>query len=176
MLELAILGFLREAPMHGYELKQRLAMLTGHFRPVSDGALYPAIGRLDKQGLITKQREPCENGLEKIVLHLTKDGSDKLIGRLANPGTVDVSDRNRFFTMLAFLHLLPAAEQARVLQLRLDFLEGGKSFFSASGGAPVKLSGEKDPFRKGMLLIAKETSRVEKQWLKDMIAELKEAE
>ena len=43
MLELSILGFLAEEPLHGYELKERINALTGHVRPVSDGALYPAI-------------------------------------------------------------------------------------------------------------------------------------
>src|SRR6478752_1414252 len=39
MLELAILGFLYEQPLHGYELKRRVAHLTGHVRPIADGTL-----------------------------------------------------------------------------------------------------------------------------------------
>lgn len=48
MLELAILGFLYEQPLHGYELKRRVAHLTGHVRPIADGTLYPAIKRLER--------------------------------------------------------------------------------------------------------------------------------
>lgn len=41
MLELAILGFLADGPLHGYQLRRRIAHLSGHARPVSDGSLYP---------------------------------------------------------------------------------------------------------------------------------------
>ena len=35
MLELAILGFLYDAPLHGYELRKRITALTGHVKPVA---------------------------------------------------------------------------------------------------------------------------------------------
>ncbi|MGZ4110911.1 MAG: PadR family transcriptional regulator [Tumebacillaceae bacterium] len=171
MLELAILGFLKEGPMHGYELKQRLAQLAGHFRPVSDGALYPAIGRLEQQGYLIKNEEIGETGKQRRVMHLTDDGERALLDMLRTPSEVDISDRNRFFTILAFLKHVERTEQCAILEKRLTFLQGGKSFFS-DGGTPVTSTAELDPFRKGMLLIAKETSRVEKQWLRELLAEL----
>lgn len=57
MLELSILGFLAEEPLHGYELKARIKALTGHVRPVSDGALYPAITRLVAAGRLDQHQE-----------------------------------------------------------------------------------------------------------------------
>lgn len=51
MLELAILGFLYDAALHGYELRKRIAALTGHVKPVAESTLYPAIKRLEKAGL-----------------------------------------------------------------------------------------------------------------------------
>jgi DNA-binding PadR family transcriptional regulator len=173
MLELAILGFLKEESMHGYELKQRLAYLTGHVRPISDGALYPAISRLEKQGLLVKEVEPNQNGMVRQILSLTPAGEARLLDMLRHPSDVDISDRNRFFTILAFLKYLPQADQRTVLERRLAFLEQGKSFFS-TGGKPVKLAHEADPFRRGMLFIARETSRVEKAWLREMIEQLVE--
>jgi len=171
VLELAILGFLHDSPMHGYELKQRLKTLTGHFRPVSDGALYPAINRLEKQKQVRKNREPGENGQDKIVLHLTDEGKSRLMRELASPDDVDISDRNRFFTLLAFLHAVGREEQLAVLRRRFDFLQGGQSFFSVNGSM-IRSKDETDPFRLGMTHIAKETTRIEKQWLLDMIAKL----
>jgi len=50
MLEMAILGLLREGPMHGYELRQRLVDF-GFWR-ISFGSIYPALRRLDKAGRI----------------------------------------------------------------------------------------------------------------------------
>lgn len=157
--------------MHGYELKQNLKMLTGHFRPVSDGALYPAISRLTKQGLIEKRQEEGKVAAPRQVLSLTKEGNEELILRLKNPSEKDISDRNHFFTYLSFLKYLETVEQIRILQLRLKFLNEGRSFFQAAG-KPVPMSNEDDLFRKGMLHIAKETSRVERDWLKEMINQL----
>jgi DNA-binding PadR family transcriptional regulator len=171
MLELAILGFLREESMHGYELKQRLTLLTGHFRPVSDGALYPAIARLEKQGFLVKRQEAGKVASPRLVLSLTENGEKELLSRLADPDDVDISDRNRFFTILAFLKYLPQDQQRMVLARRLSFLEGGRSFFS-SAGEPIRLADEEDPFRRGMLHIARETSRVEKEWLREQIDRL----
>jgi len=157
--------------MHGYELKQHLSILTGHFRPISDGALYPAISRLEKQGYLIKRKEPGKAGSPKQTLIITDSGKSELLSRLTNPSDVDISDRNKFFTILAFMRYLEPEKQLKVLERRLDFLKGGKSFFQANG-KPVLLSEETDPFRKGMLFNAKETSKVEKKWLKDMIDKL----
>src|SRR5437764_15013611 len=52
MLELAILGLLTEAPLHGYELKKRLNDTLGHVWGVSYGSLYPALARLERMGAI----------------------------------------------------------------------------------------------------------------------------
>jgi DNA-binding PadR family transcriptional regulator len=52
VLELAILGLLKEQPLHGYELKKRLAETLGFLWGVSFGSLYPALRRLEDDGSI----------------------------------------------------------------------------------------------------------------------------
>jgi DNA-binding PadR family transcriptional regulator len=52
MLELAILGLLDENDLHGYELRKRLGDLLGLRLAISFGSLYPALGRLEKAGLV----------------------------------------------------------------------------------------------------------------------------
>ncbi|HET8620456.1 MAG TPA: PadR family transcriptional regulator [Acidimicrobiales bacterium] len=52
MLELAILGLLEENDLHGYELRKRLGDLLGLRLAISFGSLYPALGRLEKAGLV----------------------------------------------------------------------------------------------------------------------------
>src|SRR5207249_3011496 len=52
VLELAILGLLKEQELHGYELKKRLAETLGPFSSVSFGSLYPALGRLEAAGAV----------------------------------------------------------------------------------------------------------------------------
>jgi DNA-binding PadR family transcriptional regulator len=52
LLELAILGLLKEQPLHGYELKKRLSDQLGFLWGVSFGSLYPALRRLERSGAI----------------------------------------------------------------------------------------------------------------------------
>jgi DNA-binding PadR family transcriptional regulator len=52
VLELAILGLLKEQPIHGYELRKRLGDTFGFLSGVSYGSLYPALRRLERAGAI----------------------------------------------------------------------------------------------------------------------------
>ena len=52
MLELAVLGLLKEQQLHGYELKKRLTEALGPFSSVSFGSLYPALNRLETAGAV----------------------------------------------------------------------------------------------------------------------------
>ncbi|HEX7277312.1 MAG TPA: PadR family transcriptional regulator [Acidimicrobiales bacterium] len=52
MLELAVLGLLKEQQLHGYELKKRLTEALGPFSSVSFGSLYPALNRLEAAGAV----------------------------------------------------------------------------------------------------------------------------
>lgn len=172
MLELAILGFLAEAPLHGYELRLRIAHLMGYARPVSDGSLYPAITRLEKAGLLERRAEPGAAAAPRHTLSLTAKGRAELRRRLAEPTDADIKDGSRFFVLLAFLgHLSDPAAQAAVLRRRLDFLNQPASFFYA-GDRPLSAEDQPDPFRRGMLTIARAQRRAEKSWLTDMLDEL----
>jgi len=172
MLELAILGFLYDAPLHGYELRKRITALTGHVKPVAESTLYPAIKRLEKAGLLARATEPGAVAAPRHVLTLTEKGRGELHRRLAEPDLRDITDENRWFTLLAFLrHLDDPAQQAAVLRRRLAFLEEPASFFY-DGDRPLRAEELDDPFRRGLLTIARATSRAELTWLRETIGSL----
>src|SRR4029079_10801183 len=52
VLELAILGLLKENELHGYELKKRLTEALGPLSSVSFGSLYPCLTRLERVGAV----------------------------------------------------------------------------------------------------------------------------
>ncbi|SCL39011.1 transcriptional regulator, PadR family [Micromonospora rhizosphaerae] len=171
MLELAILGFLAERPLHGYDLKRRVAHLTGHVRPIADGTLYPAIKRLERAGLLTRRPEPGAGAAPRQTLVLTDAGRAELDRRLREPDELEISDENRWFTLLAFLrHLDDPAARERVLRRRLAFLRTPSSFFY-DGDRPVRAEALDDPYRRGLLTIARATSRAELRWLAEMLGE-----
>jgi DNA-binding PadR family transcriptional regulator len=169
VLELSILGFLAEAPLHGYELKERIKALSGHVRPVSDGALYPAINRLIAAGLLDQRREEGVSAAPRRMLSLTDEGRAELLARLRTPKPAEITDQVRFNTVLAFLrHLDDPVEQAAVLRRRLDFLQTPSSFFYQEG-EPVRAEEAGDLFREGMLRIARATGTAEREWLREAI-------
>ncbi|MEU1815787.1 PadR family transcriptional regulator [Streptomyces roseifaciens] len=175
MLELAILGFLYDASLHGYELRKRIAALTGHVKPVAEGSLYPAIKRLESAGLLARETRPGSGAAPRHVLSLTAHGRAELRQRLAEPADNDITDENRWFTVLAFLrHLGEPAGQAAVLERRLAFLQQPASFFYA-GDRPLPAEEIEDPFRRGVLTIARATSRAELTWLRETIGSLRRA-
>ncbi|TMR98146.1 PadR family transcriptional regulator [Nonomuraea basaltis] len=169
MLELAILGFLRDRPLHGYDLRRRVAALMGHVRPVADGTLYPAIKRMAAAGWLIRKDEPGAAAAPRRVLYLTDEGREELERRLREPDELDISDENRWFTLLAFLrHLGEPRAQAAVLRRRLAFLEEPTSFFY-DGDRPMAAEEFGDPFRQGLLTIAHATSQAELTWLRTTI-------
>lgn len=169
MLELSILGFLYEEPMHAYELRSRISGLSGHIRPVSDGALYPAVDRLRKAGFVDKQEEP---GGKRQMLSLTGAGREELLRRLREPAEPEITDRDSFLVLLAFLGYLPdPADQLRVLRRRLAFYDQPASYFY-DRGRPMRSAEMTDRFRRGMLTIAAATKRADMDWLRTEIAAL----
>jgi len=74
VLDLAILGLLKEQPLHGYELNKRLGETLGVLGGVSFGSLYPALRRLEDDGAIE-----------------TADGAGPPLGPVPMPATGSVS-------------------------------------------------------------------------------------
>lgn len=123
MLEIAVLGLLNESPMHGYELRKRLATLLGAFRAFSYGSLYPTLRRLSEAGWISEEApieaavgSPPRGRRRKRVYRLTADGKEHLAELLAKVGP-DAFDDEGFGARLAFF------SQTRS-DIRLQVLEG----------------------------------------------------
>lgn len=175
MLELAILGFLQDESLHGYDLRQRLAALTGHTRPIADGTLYPMIKRLENAGLLTRSLEAGHLAAPRHMLRLTTAGKAELRRQLREPDELFITDENRWFVLLAFLrHLDSRQEQALVLRRRLVFLTQPASFFW-DGDRPLRAGDFDDPFRQGLFTIATATTRTELRWLRETLTSLEES-
>ncbi|SDT54056.1 PadR family transcriptional regulator [Actinoplanes derwentensis] len=171
MLELAILGFVAEGVVHGYELRRRLTHLAGYARPVSDGSLYPAINRLVRAGFLDRRAEPGRAAAHRNTLSLTETGRAELRRRLREPADPEIADFTSFTVLLAFLRLLPdRASRDAVLRRRLDFLDRPGSFFY-DGDEPLRENDMTDPYRRGMFTIAKAHSRAERAWLREILEE-----
>ena len=77
-LELLVLRILRSGRMHGWDVMQRLQLLSGEVLSVTPGALYPALHRLEERGLISAVWEPSENNRRSKVYQLNAAGRKQL--------------------------------------------------------------------------------------------------
>lgn len=75
-LDPIVLALIKQRPDHGYGLLQRLK--DEHGIDVSDGSLYPALYRLEKDQLIQGEWQQSERGRKRKVFHLTTRGRKQL--------------------------------------------------------------------------------------------------
>lgn len=74
MLDLLLLKILVLEPMHGWAIGQRLKQVSGDDLQVSDGSLYPALHKLEQQGLIAATWKKTELGRRAKFYALTRAG------------------------------------------------------------------------------------------------------
>ncbi len=123
VLDLAILGLLQEAPMHGYELRKRLNLLLGSFRALSYGSLYPALKSLVDRSLIVgaDTASPPPHALSgkraRIVYELTADGKEHLAEILGSANPASWEDEH-FDVRFAFFGQTDSETRLRILEGR----------------------------------------------------------
>ena len=131
MLELAILGLLKERSMHGYQLKKRLSETLGSFWQVSYGSLYPTLRRLQAETAVEMIFPREEVGRRKNVYRITEKGEALFIELLQEAGQESWED-NRFRVRLAFFKYLKPDTRLRLLEKRRAYLEDRLSSIRAS--------------------------------------------
>jgi PadR family transcriptional regulator PadR len=73
-LDLLVLKTLSLAPMHGWGIGQRVQQISEGVLEVNQGSLYPALQRLEKDGLITSEWGTTDNNRRARYYRLTASG------------------------------------------------------------------------------------------------------
>lgn len=131
VLEFAVLGVLSDGPLHGYELRKRLATVLGPFRALSYGSLYPCLRRLQGKGLleevsVTPATEttapPLAARRARVVYAITGDGKEAFDTWANQPGPEALEDEG-FAAHLAFFSRTETRVRLRILEGRRSRLE-----------------------------------------------------
>ena len=155
MLELPVLGLLKERSMHGYELRKQLGTMLGPFWQVSWGSLYPTLRRLAKSGAVEKvieevpkprrtraqkttrkttrsARTPARttSGRRKNVFQITPFGDDMFKQLLEAEGAA--VDAEHFTLKLAFFRYLQPEMRVALLERRRAYLQEKLAQFRAN--------------------------------------------
>lgn len=83
-LDLLILKTLAERPMHGWGISLKIQAVSQEVLQVNQGSLYPALHRLEQQGLIASEWGNSENNRQAKFYELTKRGKKQLADETAN--------------------------------------------------------------------------------------------
>ncbi len=161
MLDLAVLGLLRRGPRHGYDLKRQLADLG--FLRVSFGALYPALRRLEKRGLIVALRPTAR----RKSYRLTPAGIAALDELLARDDEELEEDR-RFHLRLAFFEFIEPPRRLEILRRRRSKLLPRR----AEAGRVLRRTEGTTADAYTLAVIRHNVARIEAdiQWLDELIA------
>ncbi|GEL22990.1 PadR family transcriptional regulator [Pseudonocardia sulfidoxydans NBRC 16205] len=174
MLELAILGLLNEASMHGYELRKQIGLRLGGFRAFSYGSLYPALRRLTRAGLIVEDvDQPVPETTSgtwsrrsRKVYRITAEGKERFADLLADAGP-QAWDDETFGMHLAFFSRTPAETRMRILEGRRRAVEERREGIRAALGR----AGEQiDRYTRELHQLGLDSTDREVRWLNELIS------
>jgi DNA-binding PadR family transcriptional regulator len=101
-----LLGFLAYQSMTGYELKKYFSISFSFFSGLSYGSIYPALRKMEKEGLITMQVEVQDGAPNRKVYTITDLGRNAFTKALESPFHLE-RQKNAFLTRLFFFAHLP---------------------------------------------------------------------
>lgn len=91
-LDVLILRTLSWQPLHGYAISRWIREQSGEVFRVEEGALYPALRRLEERGLIAGEWSVTDTGREAKFYGLTEEGRRRM--------QAEVRDWRRYVTAM----------------------------------------------------------------------------
>lgn len=166
MLELAILGLLKERAMHGYELRKQLSQKLGLFWTVSFGSLYPTLRRLERRGAVEQIFPGDQTSRRKQVYRITADGEREFL-ELLSEGAGSPAEEDKFSLRVAFFRYLKPEIRIRLLERRKAYLqdkleEGQRSLLRAKRGRA-------DSYTLSLMRHGMDTTQADIAWLDELI-------
>lgn len=77
-LNLLILKSLSQGPLHGYAITNRIQQISDDVLQVEEGSLYPALHRLEQEGLVSAEWSVSETNRRVRFYDLTAKGRKQL--------------------------------------------------------------------------------------------------
>jgi PadR family transcriptional regulator PadR len=83
-LDMLILRTLAKGPMHGWGISLQIQQVSRDVLQINQGSLYPALHRLEQQGLIEAEWGNSENNRQAKFYQLTREGRRHLTEETRN--------------------------------------------------------------------------------------------
>lgn len=145
----AMLGILAERDLHGYELKSTFEEKIGEFWSLNYGQIYTTLDRLEKEDLVTHDRQAQDKRPDRKIYSITRKGREELIEWLSTPVSKVRALRDEFFIKLVFMNkndpvpVLELIEKQKALYLKqMNRLTHRKVALKKNPGNPDTLTTE----------------------------------
>jgi DNA-binding PadR family transcriptional regulator len=118
-----ILGFLMRGSMTGYELKQYFSISFSFFSGLSYGSIYPALRKMEEQGLVTMRQERQQRAPDRKVYTITQKGRDAFGEALRAPFSIETG-KSPFLMKLFFFEDLSPEERVAMVRGHVAAVKG----------------------------------------------------
>ena len=118
-----LLGALFNQSMTGYELKKIFSISFAYFSGLSFGSIYPALKKMEEEGLISMRLEVQQSAPNRKVYTITSEGKEAFMQALRSPFGPE-KHKNSFLMRMFFFSHLSKAERLVAAQ---DYLESIRS-------------------------------------------------
>ena len=102
-----LLGFLMNSSMTGYEIKKRFSLSFSFFSGLSFGSIYPALRKMEQEGLITLKVEIQDGSPNRKVYTITDEGRKVFLENLRAPFALEQPKMAFLARLFFFAHLTP---------------------------------------------------------------------
>lgn len=124
--EYLLLGFLNQAPTHGYDLHERIHRELGQIWHISLSQIYNILNRLEAEGYIKGEMKAQEKSPPRHYFQLTLSGRKRFEEWLNTPTKPSIhAIRVEFLTRLYFVYMttpqaIHALLESQITQIQLD--------------------------------------------------------
>jgi PadR family transcriptional regulator AphA len=128
-LEYAILGFLSQQSLTGYDLKKIIDTSIRHFWPADQAQIYRTLARLTEEGKAEMELVPQADRPDRKLYHITASGRAALASWLRSPTPVE-PNRSAAMIQLFFSGQLSDAEVLQMLEGVADEMRAGLQLYA----------------------------------------------
>ncbi len=175
-----ILGTLMNKSTHGYKLKLSHTNKIRREFGINDGQLYPALKKLEKEGLIDKEVVYQEGAPNRHKYSITEKGREEFMGWLTgNEGEshafrYDFIRKDPFFTRCTFISFLDRETAVKKVEWQIDTEKKAIEDLVFARQGMVELGLESWKVKILEFGIKKEEARLE--WLEEFLEEMNRAD
>jgi DNA-binding PadR family transcriptional regulator len=127
MYEFVVLAHLMRGPMHGYLIAKIISDMSGPYIRVSNGTIYPALNKLEQQGLIAVETplpatQPGDR--EPRVYRITEIGRQRFYDLMLDTNSHQKAYQEIFLQKTGFFAFITLEERLRLIDHYIHYCQG----------------------------------------------------